>query len=403
MAGPRIVLPVVLAMAFTFTSAVGQARPARPPAVEGVLLDDADDTPVPDAVVRLLGPGGRTVVSTVSDPQGAFSLRAPAAGTYRLEALRIGYLPGGRDVSLEPGDTLRVVLRMETDPILLDSLVVTADRSTRPPRCAPQVVRGRVVADSAGEAGRGIAGAVMELLGAEGRPLARAGTDADGRFTLVTPGPGMFRLRGGAEGFASGLGGDLPILPGDTVEVRFRLSADAPLAGPMEITTSARPWNDRYALAGGEAFFERMADCQTTRPEGSRFADFLDRSVIADYAAEAWRVDFMIDRELRLVFSLTPGGGVVLFGGCRPALWVDGAPTFAPVPLWEFSADELEAVEIHRWPRVPRRFWIHNTSPCGVLALWTRRTRSSTPGPRIHRAWVLLGVGAVFGLLKLLL
>lgn len=366
--------------------------------VEGIVLDTGDRSAISDAVVRLLDAEGGVVVSGLSDARGEFSLTAPTAGEYGVEALRLGYQPITLRVSLEPGETLRVELELESVPIPVDSIVVTGDRSDRPSRCTPQILYGRVVSDAPGEEEEIIAGAAIELVGTDGKRLATARTDAHGRFTLVTSGPGMYRLRGSAEGYVPAEGGDLPILPGDTVEVRFRLSPDEPVAAPMEVTASARPWNDRYSLAGGRAFLDRMADCQTDSPDGSRFAVFIDREVIAEY--KGWRSNEMIDWEARVVFGTTPGGGIILFGRCSPVVFVDGARS--QMVLKDFSPDELEAVEIHQWPRVPRRFSVPGESPCGVVVLWTRRTERAGDAAEAGPVRLLLGGGAVLGILYLL-
>jgi hypothetical protein len=361
--------------------------------VEGVLLDARDGAPLAQGVVRLLDPEGAVVVSALTDQDGAFSLAAPSAGAYGLEASRLGYRTEERAIALEPGETLRVEFRLEPDAMLLDPLVVTGERPAHPPRCAPLLVQGRVV----GEPDEvGVSGAGVELLGGDGRVLATARADAEGGFVLVTPGPGLYRLRGEAEGYTPTTGGDLPLLPGDTVGVRLRLGVDGPPATPMEVTASARPWSDRDAIVGRNQFFARMADCQGDVPDGSRFAEFLDRSVIEAYVEEEWPVERMLDREVRSVWNVTAGGSVQLFGGCWPVVYVDGDRSYEPRPLSRYGPDELEAVEVHRSPHVPQRYWPQGMQPCGVVAIWTRRTPESVvaSGSSVSAGRVLVVVGA---------
>lgn len=79
---------------------------------------------------------------------------------------------------------------------------------------------------------------------------------------------------------------------------------------------------------------------------------------------------------------------------------VDGVRYFGV--LKDLSPDELEAVEIHQHPRVPRRFWTTGLSPCGVVALCTRRTESAGEVEDAGPLRLLLGGGAVLGILYLL-
>ncbi|MEX2530600.1 MAG: carboxypeptidase regulatory-like domain-containing protein [Gemmatimonadota bacterium] len=393
------VLSVGVLLGLPFSLAGGlraEARPGgvEPQSIEGVLLDASDGTPLAQGVVRLLDTGGEVLVATLTDADGEFSLAAPSAGEYRLEASRLGYHTDERAITLEPGETLRLELRLEPDAMLLDPLVVTGERAAHPPRCAPLLVLGRVVAGSTGD---GIPAAGVELLGGDGDPLATARTDAEGDFMLVTPGPGMYWLRGEAEGYAPATGAELPLLPGDTVEVRFRLDRDGAPPTPMEVTASARPWSDRDAIVGRGQFFARMADCQGEVPDGSRFAEFLDRSVIEAYVEEGWPVERMLDREVRSVWNVTAGGSVQLFGGCWPVVYVDGTQSYEPRPLSRYGPGELEAVEVHRSPHVPQRYWPQGIQPCGAVAIWTRRTPESVlaSGSSVSPVRVLFMVGAV--------
>ncbi|MEX1183345.1 MAG: carboxypeptidase-like regulatory domain-containing protein [Gemmatimonadota bacterium] len=366
--------------------------------VVGSVVDASDRSVIGEAVVRLLNADGQLVASGLSNARGEFSLTVLHAGEHVVEAVHLGYQPTASRVSLEPGATVRVELELQSDAIAMDSIVVIGDRSDRPPRCTPQVLRGRVVPGGSADAEEIISGAAIELLGKDGRMLAAARTNAEGRFTFGTPGPGMYRLRGSAEGYVTADGGEFPILPGDTVEVRFGLSRDDALNAPMEVIASARPWMERFELAGGRAFYDRMADCQTDSPDGSRFAVFIDREVIEEY--DGWRTNEMIDWEARVVFGTTPGGHIILFGRCAPPVFVNGALYYGV--LKEIPPEELEAVEIHQHPRVPTRFWLPEGQPCGVVALWTRRVPPDADAADHGPVRLLLGGGALVGILYLL-
>lgn len=60
--------------------------------VRGVVVDQGD-IPVPGVVVQLLDSTSHSAARALSNDRGEFRLAAPAAGTYRVTTLRIGYSP----------------------------------------------------------------------------------------------------------------------------------------------------------------------------------------------------------------------------------------------------------------------------------------------------------------------
>lgn len=99
--------------------------------IRGRLLDNATSQPIASASIRLIGTDGREAGGTLTDRDGAFSLRAPGGGRYQLRAERIGYQPAlSQPLDLLAHDTLSVELRLSTEAVLLDPLTVTA--SPRP-------------------------------------------------------------------------------------------------------------------------------------------------------------------------------------------------------------------------------------------------------------------------------
>ena len=95
--------------------------------VYGRLLDDESGDPIPDGTVRLLTEAGGVAAAAMSDEEGLFFLASPSAGTYRLQAERLGYHTStGPDLHLMLGDTLGVDFYLSVDAILLNPLVVRA-------------------------------------------------------------------------------------------------------------------------------------------------------------------------------------------------------------------------------------------------------------------------------------
>lgn len=82
-------------------------------ALVGVLLSVIDDQ-------------GKVAVASLSDENGAFELRAPAAGRYALEAKRIGLRPVRFPVfALADGEAIRHDVLVDPIPVLLDRVKVT--------------------------------------------------------------------------------------------------------------------------------------------------------------------------------------------------------------------------------------------------------------------------------------
>ena len=108
-------------------------QPLRAQTVLGRVLDDARESPVSGAAVRLLDKDGKKKAEALSDSLGRFVLTPPKAGEYYIEATRIGY-----QRSLSPllafaprDDRVQLDLMMTPAPIGLEGLSVEVDVETR--------------------------------------------------------------------------------------------------------------------------------------------------------------------------------------------------------------------------------------------------------------------------------
>lgn len=116
----------------------GQALRAGEQLVYGRLLDNDGGDPVPQGLVRLLRPTGSSAAATLSDDNGLFSLVSPSAGTYRLQAERIGYKTStGPELHLMLGDTIYLDFNLSVEAILLNPIVVRATARSMQDRYAP--------------------------------------------------------------------------------------------------------------------------------------------------------------------------------------------------------------------------------------------------------------------------
>jgi hypothetical protein len=96
-------------------------------AIQGRVLDEATDVPIPAALVQLVSETGRTVQRAVADSAGRFALPVRLAGRYRLRATGLGYtesLTAAFDVDAR--DTLNVIVRMGIEAVRLPALEVVA-------------------------------------------------------------------------------------------------------------------------------------------------------------------------------------------------------------------------------------------------------------------------------------
>jgi hypothetical protein len=121
---------VLLALAFLAT---GAARPLRAQTVVGRVLDDARESPVSGAAVRLLDKDGKKKAEALADAMGRFVITPPREGEYYLEATRIGYqralTPLLRFAARD--DRVELDLMMTPAPIGLEGFAVEVDLETR--------------------------------------------------------------------------------------------------------------------------------------------------------------------------------------------------------------------------------------------------------------------------------
>jgi hypothetical protein len=93
--------------------------------VHGSVLDSATSRPIGDFTVQLIDSTGAGVAAALAQPGGRFTLRAPAAGRYRLRVLRIGF----RRTQTPPfvvraGETLERTVAMPQISVALTSIRV---------------------------------------------------------------------------------------------------------------------------------------------------------------------------------------------------------------------------------------------------------------------------------------
>ncbi|HEX6373931.1 MAG TPA: carboxypeptidase-like regulatory domain-containing protein [Longimicrobium sp.] len=114
------------AAAFVLLLLACDARGLGAQRVDGQILDAETAAPIGGATLLLLDEQGRTVHSTVSSGRGFFTLRAPAAGLYRIHASRLGYQQAtSGSIDLVSTTERDVNLHLSSDAVRLEPLTVT--------------------------------------------------------------------------------------------------------------------------------------------------------------------------------------------------------------------------------------------------------------------------------------
>jgi hypothetical protein len=97
--------------------------------VRGSVVERSDSTAVPGVLVTLFDPDGRIAARAVTDQRGRYRLTS-AAGTYRLQTLRIGYRPLISDeLRLYDGAELERIIAVANIPVALQAVDISASRS----------------------------------------------------------------------------------------------------------------------------------------------------------------------------------------------------------------------------------------------------------------------------------
>jgi hypothetical protein len=98
-------------------------------AVAARVVEDASGAPVAGAFVTLLDDAGHPRIAGLTGADGRVLLQAPAPGSYRIRAERVGYSsPVSAPFTLAAGETREEALKVAPVPIQLEGLVARAGR-----------------------------------------------------------------------------------------------------------------------------------------------------------------------------------------------------------------------------------------------------------------------------------
>lgn len=121
--------PVLLLLVTFWLLASGALRAQT---LEGRVVDRRTGDPVTSAYVALVTEDRRSVVGITADRDGAFSLEPPSPDSYFVYASALGYRPTVDGLlDLGEGGWMEVEIRLQPDPMLMDSITATVSRTER--------------------------------------------------------------------------------------------------------------------------------------------------------------------------------------------------------------------------------------------------------------------------------
>ena len=116
-------------LATSFVALLITAGALQAQAVRGTVVA-RDSVRVPGVIVTLIDANGTPVSRALADDEGRFTMRAPAVGTYYIEAKRLAYRPTiDVSIALEEGRILLHTLVLTGAPIELAGVHVTATQA----------------------------------------------------------------------------------------------------------------------------------------------------------------------------------------------------------------------------------------------------------------------------------
>jgi hypothetical protein len=121
--------PITIVLLTAVMLVVGVAQHLAAQTIRGKLLDQYTNNPIPGATITLVTPQNAPVgptAKTASD--GSFSIRAPAAGTYRLRANVAGYITATTPaIDLVSGDELNITWRLLAGALQLRPIAIISN------------------------------------------------------------------------------------------------------------------------------------------------------------------------------------------------------------------------------------------------------------------------------------
>jgi hypothetical protein len=329
--------------AFLLATALPLASPpAAAQLVTGQVMEEGTGAPVASAMVHLLDTEGMRAASMPTDGAGRFTLQAPASGTFRIDAVRSGYVSAETpSFEVNEGAVVTVpALHLVADDQALENLPVPG-----------RMIMGRVVAEGFDDP---LPSVLVRALDDRHEGVDAAMTDASGRFRLRVPDAGTYRVEASRIGYSN--------QTVDVVEVTEQRGGRVTLGLEHESIQPDRSYfHNQTNLVRGRAQFNQR------REVGMGF--HLDRDMLAGMdlqeTVDAFRdipgLQVTIDNSGNYVVRSTMGWRCL----------------HMPQGFNDIRLDEIGAIEIYRsYREVPDDIRYSHLGfqiwGCGVAVIWTK-------------------------------
>lgn len=110
--------------------------PKASPSIQGKITDKSSKDPIPFATIQIVG--GHH--GEAADPNGKYSFKTLPNGKYRLRVQALGYKTINKEININNNQSITQNFEMVEDALLIDEVVVSANRNEVSRRNAPVVV-----------------------------------------------------------------------------------------------------------------------------------------------------------------------------------------------------------------------------------------------------------------------
>lgn len=126
---------IIIIINLLIISAINAQKPTDSH-IMGHVVDAATGQHLPYIAIQLEG----TMIGTVTDASGHYYLKNLPLGDYKIKAYLLGYKPQVIDVTIEAKKTLEINFLLEEDAVLLNNVVVSANKNETNRQEAPTIV-----------------------------------------------------------------------------------------------------------------------------------------------------------------------------------------------------------------------------------------------------------------------
>ncbi len=247
---------------------------------------------------------------------------------------------------------------------------------------AQSVIRGTLLDERTEDV---VAEGLVSLLDDRMRIVHSAQTDAQGRFELRTGREGWYVLRTQRQGYMPSTSPRMELIEGDTIDLEYRISAEAVFLAPITVTATRRPWWRDAQPAVLWSFYERMEEYG--RLGQGRFLERDDLEIYDGMSMTNMLITIpglnLSQSETGVPYATTRAATGIL-RPCQPEYFVDGVRVPFRSPLLEdfdygdtidaiVNVSQLVGIEVYTGTsQIPGEFGGLNSN-CGVIALWTSR------------------------------